>query len=51
MKQVPGKAAYSATLVKYAELICSKPCGQAMLYNFDPADGDGSDGTATTPAG
>lgn len=34
LKQVPGKAAYSATLVKYAELICRKPCGQAMLKNF-----------------
>lgn len=34
LKQVPGKAAYSATLVKYAELICKKPCGQAMLYNL-----------------
>ena len=34
LKQIPGKAAYSATLVKYAELICKKPCGQAMLYNF-----------------
>ncbi len=33
LKQVPGKAAYCATLVKYAELICKKPCGQAMLYN------------------
>lgn len=33
LKQVPGKAAFSATLVKYAELICKKPCGQAMLYN------------------
>ncbi|MDE7306692.1 MAG: phage major capsid protein, partial [Clostridia bacterium] len=33
LKQVPGKASYSATLVKYAELICRKPCGQAMLYN------------------
>ena len=31
LKQVPGKAAYSATLVKYAELICRKPCGQAKL--------------------
>ncbi len=37
LKQVPGKAAYSATLVKYAELICRKPCAQAMLYNFAPA--------------
>ena len=35
LKQIPGKAAYSATLVKYAELICKKPCGQAMLYNFE----------------
>lgn len=34
LKQVNGKAAYSATLVKYAELICKKPCGQAMLYGF-----------------
>jgi hypothetical protein len=34
LKRVPGKAAYSATLVKYAELVCAKPCGQAMLYNF-----------------
>ena len=34
LKQIPGKAAYSATLVKYAELICRKPCGQAMLVNF-----------------
>ncbi|MDE7453955.1 MAG: phage major capsid protein [Clostridia bacterium] len=47
LKQVAGKAAYSATLVKYAELICRKPCGQAMLYNVhpvngtSPADGDG----------
>ena len=35
LKQIPGKAAYSATLVKYAELVCRKPCGQAMLTNFD----------------
>ena len=31
LKQMPGKAAYSATLVKYANLICSLPCGQAKL--------------------
>lgn len=37
LKQVPGKAAYSATLVKYAELVCRKPCGQAMLKNFSAA--------------
>lgn len=38
LKQIPGKAAYSATIVKYAELICSKPCGQGMLYNFVKTD-------------
>ncbi|MCM1438137.1 MAG: phage major capsid protein [Roseburia sp.] len=31
LKQVSGKAAYSATLVKYAELVCKKPCGQGMI--------------------
>lgn len=31
LKQVPGKAAYRATLVKYAELICKRPCGQGMV--------------------
>lgn len=31
LKQVAGKAAYSATLVKYAELVCKKPCGQGAL--------------------
>ena len=34
LKQIPGRAAYSATLVKYAELICKKPCGQGMLTNI-----------------
>ena len=31
LKQIPGKPVYSATLVKYADLICSRPCGQGML--------------------
>lgn len=31
LKQIPGKPVYSATLVKYADLICSNPCGQGML--------------------
>ena len=31
LKQVPGKPLYTATLVKYADLICSRPCGQGML--------------------
>ncbi len=31
LKQIPGKPAYTATLVKYAELICKRPCGQGMI--------------------
>ena len=31
LAQVPGKPVYTATLVKYAELMCSRPCGQAVL--------------------
>lgn len=31
LKQVAGKPLYTATLVKYADLICTRPCGQAML--------------------
>jgi hypothetical protein len=31
LKQVPGKAVYTATLVKYAELICERPYGQGRL--------------------
>ncbi len=31
LRQVPGKPLYTATLVKYADLICARPCGQAML--------------------
>ena len=31
LKQVPNKAAYTATLVKYAELLCEKPCAQGRL--------------------
>lgn len=34
LKQVPGKAVFSATLVKYAELMCYRPCGQAMLQGI-----------------
>ena len=44
LKQSAGKAAYTATLVKYAELVCRKPCGQAMLYNVYPAATDEEDG-------
>lgn len=31
LKQVPGKPVYTATLVKYADLICSHPNGQGIL--------------------
>lgn len=31
LKQIQGYPTYSATLVKYAELICDKPCGQAKI--------------------
>jgi len=31
LKQNNGYATYSATLVKYAELMCDKPCGQAKI--------------------
>ena len=31
LKQNAGKPTYTATFVKYADLICAKPCGQAML--------------------
>ena len=31
LKQKEGYPTYSATLVKYAELICDKPCGQAKI--------------------
>ena len=31
LHKIPGKAAYSATLVKYADLLCERPCGQAKI--------------------
>ena len=31
LKQIPGKPMYTATLVKYAELMCQRPNGQGML--------------------
>lgn len=37
LKQIPGKAAYTATLVKYADLMCLNPCGQAMLSGITEA--------------
>lgn len=37
LKQIPGTPTYSATLVKYADLVCTKPCGQAMLTGITEA--------------
>ena len=37
LKQIAGKAAYTATLVKYAELMCYRPCGQARLTGITEA--------------
>lgn len=37
LKQVPGKAIWTATLVKYADLMCDKPQGQAMLSGITEA--------------
>jgi hypothetical protein len=37
LQQVPGKPVYTATLVKYAELICSKPCAQVRFTDITEA--------------
>ena len=37
LKQVPGKPVYTATLVKYAELLCSRPNGQGMISGITEA--------------
>lgn len=37
LKQVPGKPVYTATLVKYAELMCERPMGQGMLGGISEA--------------
>lgn len=37
LKQVAGKPVYAATLVKYAELMCERPCGQGMLSGITEA--------------
>lgn len=31
IRQTPGRATFQATLVKYADIICNKPRGQAMI--------------------
>lgn len=37
LKQVAGTPTYTATLVKYADLVCTRPCGQAMLSGITEA--------------
>lgn len=37
LRQVPGKPVYTATLVKYADLICDKPYGQGKLSGITEA--------------
>lgn len=37
LKQVAGKPIYTATLVKYADLICARPCGQGMISGITEA--------------
>lgn len=37
LKQVAGKPVYTATLVKYAELVCQRPCGQGMITGITEA--------------
>lgn len=37
LRQVAGKPVYTATLVKYADLICNKPSGQAKISSITEA--------------
>ena len=37
LRQVPGKPVYTATLVKYAELMCTRPYAQGVLKNITEA--------------
>lgn len=37
IKQVAGKPVYTATLVKYADLICDRPIGQAVISGITEA--------------
>ncbi len=37
LKQIAGKPVYAATLVKYAELLCERPCGQGLLSGITEA--------------
>ena len=37
IKQVPNKPVYTATLVKYADVLCERPIGQAMISGITEA--------------
>lgn len=37
LRQVPGKPVYTATLVKYAELICARPYAQGVIKSITEA--------------
>ncbi len=37
LNQTAGKPVYNATLVKYADILCSRPCGQGMLTGITEA--------------
>lgn len=37
IKQVANKPVYTATLVKYADMICDRPIGQAMISGITEA--------------
>lgn len=37
LRQVAAKPVFSATLVKYAELMCTRPCGQARMTGITEA--------------
>ena len=38
LKQIPGTPTYSATLVKYADMLCSRPAAQTLLSYIQPAN-------------
>lgn len=37
LKQVANKPVYTATLVKYADLLCEKPMGQGLITGIKEA--------------
>lgn len=37
IKQVAGKPVYTATLVKYADMLCDRPAGQAAISGITEA--------------